>query len=232
MARQDTSGVENPERRKTLRLLAALPISVYGLTFLGSTHPTPAEEFLPQCTAGLTACWHLSKGTDLAFVQSAVFSYLPTLTTLAKQPSRQQQAAAIHLLSEAHMLAGFMTMHVSGPSIAKHHFTEAVKYSRETQDDNLKSTALRYLAWVFDASKHPLEALNTCKQAIPFLKNVTPLVCSRLYTGLSQNIKPNVATRRMPLRSLGNAHEAFLLSRPKLICIWSMWRSIVPSLRC
>src|SRR5713101_6348130 len=144
MSEQEKDGMENPERRKALRILATLPIGIYGLTVTGSVLQLSAEELLPHCAAGLTACWHLSKGKELPLVQTVVSAYLPTLTNLARETSRYQKAAA-SLAAQAHMLSGLLSMHLDGHSVSEFHYKEAVKYSQLTDDYNLQVSALRWL---------------------------------------------------------------------------------------
>lgn len=126
MSEQEKDGAENPERRKALRILATLPIGIYGLTMTGSVLQLSAEELLPHCAAGLTACWHLSKGKELPLVQAVVSAYLPTLTNMAREATRYQKAAA-GLVAQAHMLLGLLTMHLDGHSTSEFHYREAVK---------------------------------------------------------------------------------------------------------
>ena len=63
-------------RRDALRRLASLPIKYCGLSLFMPVISRPIEEILLQCAAGITACWHLRKGKDLAFASDAIARYL------------------------------------------------------------------------------------------------------------------------------------------------------------
>lgn len=153
---------------------------------MSSKRLAPAEEMLPQLASGLTACWPLTKTSELEFVQAVALSYLPTLTMLAKQPSCHQHEA-MRLTAEAHMLAGLMGMHLRGLSIAKHHFSQAVTYSQQTTDDNLNVNALNMLSGVQAYERHYQDALDTCKKAILYEKTISPLIRSDLYSNLAMD---------------------------------------------
>lgn len=207
MAQQEQPDLKNPGRRGALRFLALLPIDYYGLTLLGSKYPTPAEEFLPHIAAGLTACWPLTKGTDLAFVQRVAKTYLTTLEKLVHQSTSRQQAT-FSLTAEAHLLAGLMGMHLDGLGNARYHFMEAVKYSSTTKDDNLKVCALNMLAGTFVYEKRYQEALDTCRKGFPYLKNAASLMRSDYYAS-SAEYQATIGQEQDALHSLGKAHEAF-----------------------
>ena len=207
MTEQPKDSTENPERRRALRILATLPIGIYGMTVTGSVLQLSAEELLPHCAAGLTACWHLSKGKELPLVQAIVSTYLPTLTNLARESSRYQKAAA-GLVAEAHMLAGLLSMHLEGHSNSEYHYREALKYSQLAEDPDRLVAASGWLASSFRYQKRPLKALEAYKQAMPYLKQTSLLIQSRTYGSLAV-IQAQCDLKQDALRSLGLGHETF-----------------------
>ena len=52
-------------RREALAALAALPLALCTSIQRGFTSGATTETFLARCAAGLTACWHLLRGSDL-----------------------------------------------------------------------------------------------------------------------------------------------------------------------
>ena len=203
----DHRSIENPERRKALRILASLPVGIYGLTVLGSTKTVHADEFLPSCAAGLTACWQLSKGSDLALVRDTVSSYLPTLTLLAKQPSHHQKAAA-GLTAQCHMLMGLMSMHLDSLVTAKAHHSKAVTYSQLAEDNNLLGAALCWLSSIPSYDKRYSDALKICERALPTVDNMLPNARSNVYLNLAKYYA-QCEQKQDSLRALGLAHEAY-----------------------
>src|SRR5260370_13291345 len=73
---------------------------------------TPAEEFLPLCAAGLTACLELRQYEPEGWVtiRRVLATYLPTLEKLAQQSSPTKQSAA-HLAAQGHLLGHMLADH-------------------------------------------------------------------------------------------------------------------------
>ncbi|MGH2480819.1 MAG: AfsR/SARP family transcriptional regulator, partial [Ktedonobacteraceae bacterium] len=76
---RDTSTAElfTLSRRQALIALAALPTMLTAL-IQGQPFGLLPEEFLPQCAASLTACWHLLRGQEFLLVEKVLTRYLPT----------------------------------------------------------------------------------------------------------------------------------------------------------
>jgi hypothetical protein len=108
-------------RRKALRRLAALPVELYSLRVavpvLLSTLP---EDFLPRCAAGITACWYLRKGKDLAFVFDTVSRYIPTLKEMATNGRGTQRTNAAELLAQCFLLKKTCVIHIHTDHMAQH----------------------------------------------------------------------------------------------------------------
>jgi transcriptional regulator with XRE-family HTH domain len=207
MSEQEKDSAENPERRKALRILATLPIGIYGLTVTGSVLQLSAEELLPHCAAGLTACWHLSKGKELPLVQAVVAAYLPTLTNLAREATRYQKAAA-GLVAQAHLLSGLLAMHLDSLGASEAHYKEALKYSQVAEDHNLEVAVLCWLCENFRYTKRFHKALETYKKALPYLNQASYLVRSNMYSGLAR-VQALSGQKQNAMSSLGLAQEAF-----------------------
>jgi hypothetical protein len=69
-----------------LATLAAMPLGLVPAILAGQRAPLLLGEFLPECTASLTACWHLMMGDGLATVATQLPKYLPALELLTQQP--------------------------------------------------------------------------------------------------------------------------------------------------
>lgn len=66
-------------RRSILFALATLPATWLLSRRQAHTLAVELEEFLPQCAASITACWHLSKGNHLETIPCIIDAYVPTL---------------------------------------------------------------------------------------------------------------------------------------------------------
>ena len=110
------------------------------------THPQEmnaamAEEFLAHCTASITTCWYLLRGYEFGVVEQALSHYVPTLETLAYQPSKYQEIAA-HLAAQARLLASLLALHQNNIPSKEHHCKQAVQLGQLAHDENLHVQAL------------------------------------------------------------------------------------------
>jgi len=120
-------------RREALAALAALPLAPCTSIQQGFTSGATTEVFLARCAAGITACWHLLRGSDLDTVVRMLSGYLLTLDALARQQSRYQQVAA-RLASQAHRVAGIVALHRGNLRTRERHCQQALSYARLAAD--------------------------------------------------------------------------------------------------
>ncbi len=207
MTDSETNKLENPERRKALRVLAKLPIQLYGLTALGASSAIAAEELLPHCAAGLTACWHLSNGIDLQLAQTTLSAYLPTLQKVATQSTVHKKVAA-GLVAQAYLLHSVLAWHLESLERAEWYARQAISFSNLAEDAGLQAASHKKLATVYYYSNRPQKSLVACQQATLYLKNAPIAVQSFVYRELSsyQAIDGQIHDA---LVSLDRAHKAF-----------------------
>ncbi|HLZ59581.1 MAG TPA: helix-turn-helix transcriptional regulator [Ktedonosporobacter sp.] len=198
---------ETVDRRKALHVLVKVPLHFFGLTALGNPHSFPAEELLPHLAAGITACWSLSGGNELPFVSHIIAQYLPSLTSLAKQPSRYQKAAA-DLASQGYILKSMLAWHLQTLDVAEGYAQKAVQYSQIADNPDIQATSLRQLAAVYFYKMQPQRSLQKAREALIYTKQANPAVRSFVYRGLAayQTIDGDLQEGR---RSLKEAHTSF-----------------------
>ena len=207
MTDSETNKLENPERRKALRVLAKLPIQLYGLTALGASAGVAAEELLPHCAAGLTACWQLSNGTDLHLAKAALTAYIPTLQTIALQSVKHQKAAA-GLVAQAYLLHSVLAWHLENLERAEWYAKQAISFSDLAEDAGLQAASHKKLATVYYYSNRPQKSLVACQQATLYLKNAPLAVQSFVYRELA-SYQAIDGQMHDALVSLDRAHKAF-----------------------
>ena len=171
-------------RRDVLVIIVGLPLSLLAKAPPGSTSAIFAEEFLPQCAASITVCWHLMRGNDFVLVEHLLVATMPHLLTLAQQPSRYQKSAA-KLASQAYILAGLVAVLQLKHSMAELYCKLSIQYSRIAEDQNLEAAGLKHLAAKYLSAKYPLKTLSTYQEALPLIDNISPLLRSRTYLGLA-----------------------------------------------
>lgn len=188
MTHQHEANETKLSRRHALQAIAKLPIQAYALTALGmeSLHLPPAEEFLPLCAAGLTACRSLLYGGGIDAVPALLAIYLPTLETMARYAPTQHKTAA-HLASQAYLMATIIADHYGHLDHMEAYSKAARNYAQIAHDPNLEVSALCRLAVKYDYQRRDWLALQTYQEALalPGIQTVSPLLRGRLLAGLA-----------------------------------------------
>jgi transcriptional regulator with XRE-family HTH domain len=200
-------------RRDALRLLALLPIEMCGLSALGPVLKYPAEEILTHCAAGITACWYLRQGKELALASSAVTSYIPTLKSITTSSSASQRTAAADLLVQCFLLKSYLAHHVDGSNEAIYYAQQAEKYGEMVGNTTHQILALRTLASVHDYANHNKLALQVAEKAQYLLEHaqgiyIPKLVHSYVYAGIATYQAHN-GRKEQAFTTLNKAHSTF-----------------------
>lgn len=174
-------------RRQALITIAALPASLFSWRLPGPFSDSAVEEFLPQCAASITACWHLLRGKGFAVAQEVLSQYVPMLMTIALHPSKYQQGAA-RLATQAKILQAILTMHQLNSAGREMHCHEAVRCARLSGDCRLLAAALMYLGYTYSyccRPRLPEKALPLFQEALAVLGNEDSLLRSDICMGLA-----------------------------------------------
>ncbi|MGH2497495.1 MAG: hypothetical protein ACRDIV_22575 [Ktedonobacteraceae bacterium] len=175
-------------RRHALQAIAKFPIQMYALTAFSieNMHLAPADEILPACAAGITACRALLKDEEIATIEHILSIYLPTLETLAHKSSVYQQTAA-HLTAQSYLLATILADHRRKLDHMEAYSRAARRYGQLANDPNLEASALARLAVKFDYERRDRKALQVYQEALalPNFAQVSPLLRGRIYAGLA-----------------------------------------------
>src|SRR5579859_1970091 len=220
----DAMHKENEEaavtRREALSRLAMLPILTLGLNATGAVpRSVRHEDVLTQCSAGIAACGHLSKGAhdemNLAF--SALSSYLPVLKKMVKESSTHRQSAA-QLLALGSLVKATISVHRAGEGTlqAARYAQDAILYGEESGDLAIKLTALRRLSWIYSCDRKWQQAADCASQAHYLLEHaqestrppISPLIQSSIYGGVAKYMAQNAQTDDV-LSTLERAHTTF-----------------------
>jgi transcriptional regulator with XRE-family HTH domain len=219
---EDNSSMNSDElitRRDAVRRLALLPIEICGLSALYAVLKRPREEILAQCAAGIIACWYLQKGKDLAFANTAVSMYIPTLKELAKSAPAAQRKAAAELLVQCLLLKSTLSREVyDGSNEAVMDAQQAEKYSEMAENHLFQVLALRTQASAYSYGNQWEQALLAAEKARYLLaqkqENTVPAVVqSYVYAGLA-NYQAYHGKKQDALASLGKAHTLFFAQSP------------------
>ncbi len=205
---------ENINRRDALRRLALLPIEMCGLSALRAVLSHPIEEILKQCAAGITACWCLRKGKELAFADSAVSNYIPTLKVIAQQGTTSHRASAADLLAQSYLLKSTTARHLDSSKEAASYARNAETYAEIAGHTLLRILALRTQAAAYQYAHQWEQALAATIKAKYLLEEtekkapLPPIVHSYVYAGLA-TYQAYHGKKQDALRSLEKAHATF-----------------------
>ena len=212
---------ESLTRRDAVRRLALLPVELFGLSSLGASLTRAPEELLPQCAAGIVACWSLRKGNDLAFADQAVSTYLPTLKTLVQSGPAGQRKSAADLLTQCLLLKSVLAWNASSLAGAITYAQQAEVYSTIADSRLLQVAALRTQSAAYCYAGQWEPALRAAEKAQGLLEQhptrspsqpaeapIAQLLYSYVYAGLA-TYHAYFGRKDEALRSLRKAHTAF-----------------------
>lgn len=167
-------------RRQALLTLAALPTMMGALMQTQPLSLVP-EEFLPQCAASMTACWHLARGQEFLLIEKILARSLPILADLAHHPSAYQTTAA-GIASQGYRLMGLLALHRNNPVARTAYFDQAVHFAEIHRMSNLFAVALISRAY-YDTE--PKDASFFYQRGLAWKDDLSPLLLSRLYARLA-----------------------------------------------
>ena len=171
-------------------------------------------EILAQCAAGITACWYLRPGKELALASSAVTSYIPTLKSIATESTSQGKTAA-DLLVQCLLLKSYLARHVEGSNEAIYYAQQAEKYGEIAGNTLHRVLSLRTLASAHDYANRRELALQVAEKAQYLLEHaqgapIPKMVYSYVYAGIATYQAHN-GRKEQAFTALNKAHSTFFL---------------------
>jgi transcriptional regulator with XRE-family HTH domain len=166
----DMNGGDSISRREALLRLASLP-------FIASLRPGTSgtnrrtEDMIAQCSAGIAACWELSKSnhdSDLVQAFKAVTAYCGPLKEIVTDSTQHRNAAA-SLVGQSALLQTILGWHLENLDRAAAYGQEALLYSRAAEDIPLQIAAHTQLSWIYYYSRQRKKALHEIEEAATLL---------------------------------------------------------------
>jgi tetratricopeptide (TPR) repeat protein len=194
-------------RRNALLVIASLPKALVAAAQYNPKAGLIQEEFLPPCAASVTACWHLMQGKEFAAVERALAKYFPLLLTLARQPSLYQRSAA-YLAAQGSLLLGLVALHKLQFQERQAYCKQAVEYARLSEDPALLVASLIHLGGAVSDVGDTEAMLRIEKSALQHVKEIVPLLQSKLYAELAYAYAKNGQVQEA-LRCIGEARNTF-----------------------
>jgi transcriptional regulator with XRE-family HTH domain len=158
------------------------------------------------------SCWNLMMDGELEIAEHTLWGYLPKLIVLANQSSQHQQITA-SITAQGCLLAASLAGHRNDLNARERYCEQALLYGNLARNRNLQVSALKQLALTFEYENRPGAVLQTYQKAIPYLKEVSPLLRARMYAGLagaySQCNQKQGGQVDEALNALGHAYESF-----------------------
>ena len=198
---------ESISRRQALIAIAALPTT---LLAYGVTSETITEDFLRQCAASITACWHLMNGKGLAAVNEVLPRLAPQLGALALRPSKHQHSAA-QLATQVAIIQAIVSMHQLNIKARETHCKDAIRYAHISGNNKLQAAAYMYLGYTFSfchQPRQPQKAITAFQQGLQTLGNDNSLIRSDILMGIAEACAQN-GQEQEALRYIGLAQDHF-----------------------
>ena len=183
-------GIETRTQEDSMRVLLRrqLLLGFLGVPLLSFSHNVPtitdAGAYLAECQEHIRVCWQLLAGKEISVAQFLLCSWLPSLDPLATKPSQYQQHAA-RLAAQGYMLIGLTAILQRRNDAAEWSRRQAVGYAALSGDVSLQVAAIKHLATQYDDLQCWSLQRHIYKQALPMLKDATPLLRSRIELGLA-----------------------------------------------
>jgi tetratricopeptide (TPR) repeat protein len=195
-------------RRQALVSLAALPVALT-VGNLSETRSRGAARslFLARCAAGITACWHLLRGSDLHTVDQILSTYILPLEGIAHRQSKYHQAAAA-LASQAHRICGIIALHRNQLKMREHHCKRALYYAGVASDTSSEASALISLASTYFYKSDPEQAVMIYERASALGTKLSRLQRSRVHAELSA-VYGQLNREQDAIRSAGLAEQLY-----------------------
>ena len=191
-------------RRDALVMIAGLPLSLLLKVQQEPMTALFADDFLAQCAASITACWHLMRGSQLSVVEEVLSSYLPMLTNLVQASSKYRKAAA-SLATQGYRLNGILALHRNNFRARDVCFQQAVQYSEIAENPSLQVSALISLAY---HNQDPRKATQIYQRGLIYKNEISSLLLSRLYVELAV-VYAQQGQEQEALRYLSLAQEVY-----------------------
>ncbi len=185
LQRYQVNEQESISRRQALIAIAALPTT---LLAYGVTSDTITEDFLRQCAASITACWHLMNGKGLA----AVNEVLPKTGTAARSigtTTIKTSASAAQLATQSSIIQAILSMHQLNFKARETHCNDAIRYAHISGNNKLQAAAYMYLGYTFSfchQPRQPQKAITAFQQGLQTLGNDTSLIRSDILMGIAE----------------------------------------------
>jgi transcriptional regulator with XRE-family HTH domain len=234
MQQKDNTMLEDSiNRRHAFRRFALFPVEIFGLSQVVPTLTVlrAPEEFLALCAAGITACWSLRTGKDLAFAFDGVSRYIPTLKEIATNGKGKQRKDAAELLVQCLILKATLAKHVTSRADAIAYAQQAETYGKAAENTMLQILSLRTQAAAYFYDNQWEAALQTAEKAKALLDlalkpeskqvPIPFLVQSFIYAGLATYQSRN-GQKEEAIDSLKKAHTTFFTqSKNEPVLVWN-----------
>jgi len=212
-AMKPTQHGDDITRRHALTLLIGLPAGMLGLaqasSYRGTTH-TPAisvKEMLSLYAVAIPACWNLYYEGGLAEVTKILPDYISQLTTLVQQATKYEKELA-SFASLAYQLSSLLALEQENFALSLADSKQGLLYAQRANDPNLQVGALIRQQDVFLFRNRPAQRLQTLLLATEHVKDISPLLRARIYSGLAE-VYANLRQQQEALRYIGIARDTY-----------------------
>jgi tetratricopeptide (TPR) repeat protein len=153
------------------------------------------------------ACWQLSEEDGLSLIEQIIPTYLTGISTLAKQPGKQQERLA-SIAAQSNLLGYVIALHRENFHQALSYCQQAQFYGQLAHDPNLEAVSLLRQGNVYLYLRSPWKSLSAYQEALPLADSISPLVRARLHAVMAE-VQGKLGTEQDVRVSIGAAYNAF-----------------------
>ncbi len=214
---------EDISRRTLLqKLLSLVSLTIPTLSLTGDLLFPEADQRLSKAIHDPTAlneatithyeqltslCWQLSERDGLGLIEQLLPSYLPALSTLAKQQGKYQIRMA-SIAAQSYLLSYVIALHREDFQRALSYCQQARSFGQLARDPNLEVISLLRQGNVYLYLHSPWRTLESYQEALPQVSDISPLVQTRLYAVMAE-VQGKLGTEADVRVSMGAAYNVF-----------------------
>ncbi len=150
----------------------------------------------------ISHCWQMYYSDGPLFIEPFLQAFLFQIKPLSHHPEYSST------VSQVYQLLADIAIDQENYGSALKFREQALLYARESGDHNLEVTALIRLANMYFHRKQTLYSLRSYQQALPLLKEASPLLRGRVYVGLAEVLAMR-GEREDALKYMGLAYESY-----------------------
>jgi len=187
LAKQDS--IAETSRREALKSMALVPVQLVGGTAIiqaSGRKTTDTVALLKYYAAGITVCWYLRRGKDLAFVSDLMSTYISILQPLVYSHSEIYRKASAGLLVQCFILKESVTRNIENSDHLRY-IEQALQNGIIAEDPQAQALAYRQRSISHYRQEDYRQAIIDAEHAESLIDSQTNTsIQTQIYAGLAE----------------------------------------------